>query len=219
MQLTQRVRSMVDVAYREGLKFLTVGGVAYVVDTGLFNLLRLTILDEKPITAKFISAAVATLVAWQGNRSWTFRHRRSSPPLRELAQFIIVNAVGMAIMMGCLAISHYVLGFTSPLADNISANVVGLALSMVVRFWLYRTWVFSGGPAVDPDVPDAVTDTQPDTAQPGPHAARTAHGAAEDPVPAGDAVDQHTQRGTPRFERRVVDARPERGGSRRKSVA
>ncbi|WP_418606452.1 hypothetical protein [Georgenia sp. SUBG003] len=32
----------------------------------------------------------------------------------------------MAIAVGCLAVSHYVLGFTSPLADNVAANGVGL---------------------------------------------------------------------------------------------
>jgi len=42
----------------------------------------------------------------------------------------------------CLAVSHYALGFTSPLADNIAANVVGLGLATAFRFWSYRRWVF-----------------------------------------------------------------------------
>jgi len=33
-------------------------------------------------------------------------------------------------------------GFTSALADNISANVVGLGLGTLFRFWSYRKWVF-----------------------------------------------------------------------------
>ena len=34
------------------------------------------------------------------------------------------------------------LGFTSLLADNISANVVGLVLGTAFRFLMYRYWVF-----------------------------------------------------------------------------
>ena len=50
--------------------------------------------------------------------------------------------IAMGIAVGTLAISHYVLGFTSPLADNIAANVVGLALGTAFRVWSYRRWVF-----------------------------------------------------------------------------
>ena len=49
----------------------------------------------------------------------------------------------MGIGLGCLWVSHYGMGFTSVLADNISANVVGLGLGAVFRFSLYRYWVFS----------------------------------------------------------------------------
>ena len=44
--------------------------------------------------------------------------------------------------MSCLAISHYLLDFTSRLADNIAANVIGLGLGTAFRFWSYRRWVF-----------------------------------------------------------------------------
>jgi hypothetical protein len=35
------------------------------------------------------------------------------------------------------------MGLTSPLADNISNNVIGLGLGTLFRFALYRWWVFS----------------------------------------------------------------------------
>ncbi|MHA7280916.1 hypothetical protein ACX80H_14345 [Arthrobacter sp. MDT2-2] len=38
--------------------------------------------------------------------------------------------------------SHYVLGLTSPLANNISANVVGVLLGNVFRYVAYRFFVF-----------------------------------------------------------------------------
>ena len=46
------------------------------------------------------------------------------------------------IALTCLFISHYALGFTSRLADNIAANGIGLALGTMFRFWSYRRWVF-----------------------------------------------------------------------------
>jgi putative flippase GtrA len=130
----------------EAGKFLTVGGLGYVVDVSTFNLLRFAggegPLYDKPLTAKIISVVVATLVTYAGNRQWTWRDRRRSGYAREYALFFVLNGIAMAIAVGTLAISHYVLGFTSPLADNIAANVVGLALGTAFRFWSYRRWVF-----------------------------------------------------------------------------
>ena len=48
----------------------------------------------------------------------------------------------MLISLGCLWITHHWLGYTSLLADNISTNVVGLALGTAFRFLLYRYWVY-----------------------------------------------------------------------------
>lgn len=62
--------------------------------------------------------------------------------LREGLEFIAVSLGGMLIALGCLWTSHYVLELTSPLADNISTNVVGLVLGTAFRFVFYRMWVF-----------------------------------------------------------------------------
>jgi putative flippase GtrA len=137
-------------------RFGSVGAMAYVVDLGLFNLLRFgpgELLAAKPLTAKAISVVVATVVAWLGNRYWTFAHRRTATRGRELAAFAVVNAGGLVIALSCLAFSHYVLGLRSPLADNIAANVVGLGLGTAFRYVLYRRLVFTAGSAAP--VPDA----------------------------------------------------------------
>lgn len=144
----------------ELIRFGFVGAIAYVVDTGLFNLLRfgpLPLLEHKPLTAKVVSVAVATVVAWVGNRYWTFAERRTASRGRELALFAAINVVGMAIAVGCLAFSHYLLGLTSPLADNISANVVGLGLGTLFRYIAYRRLVFTA-PTPEPS-PAAATAT------------------------------------------------------------
>lgn len=143
-------------------RFGSVGAVAFLVDVGLFNLLRYgpgDLLADRPLTAKVVSVAVAVVVAWLGNRHWTFAGRRGAPgartPTRELIGFAVVNAAGMAVAVGCLAVSHYVLGLTSPLADNIAANGVGLLLGTAVRYLGYHHLVFTGtahGPAAAPSV-------------------------------------------------------------------
>lgn len=131
---------------RELMKFGVVGGVAFVVDVGLFNvLLHLT---DKPLTSKAISTVAATTVAYVGNRAWTFRRRSRSSVRREYVLFFLLNGVGLGIALTCLAISHYLLDFTSRLSDNIAANVVGLGLGTAFRFWSYRRYVF---PALRPE--------------------------------------------------------------------
>ncbi|MDA8435753.1 MAG: GtrA family protein [Actinomycetales bacterium] len=144
--LLRSLYARVEHLVHEVAKFGIVGLVALVVDVGLFNLLRFAggegPMYDKPLTAKIVSVSVATTVAYFGNRYWTFRHRGRTSFGREYLLFFVLNGVGLAISVGCLWLSHYALGFTSPLADNISANVIGLGLGTLFRFWSYRRWVF-----------------------------------------------------------------------------
>jgi putative flippase GtrA len=127
-------------------KFGVIGLVAYIIDLTIFNVLRFAggegPLYDKPLTAKVISVLAATTFAYFGNRHWTFKDRSRSSFRRQYTLFFVFNAVGMIISLSCLWVSHYLLGFESALADNISANVVGLVLGTVFRFWGYHNWVF-----------------------------------------------------------------------------
>jgi len=145
-----RLRGAVDVLYREAMKFGAIGALAYVVDVYVFNLLLsgwwpLTSapLGHKAVTCKVISVSAATVVAWLGNRYWTFRHRRRATARSEFVLFVVMNIGGLLIAAGCLGVSHYLLGLTSKLADNVSANLVGLVLGTLFRFWAYRRFVFT----------------------------------------------------------------------------
>lgn len=146
IRLVQGFRGQFAALFHEVAKFGVVGLGALVVDIGLFNLLRFSggqgPMFDRPISAKIVSVAVATLVAYFGNRYWTFRDRGRTRMSRELAMFFLLNGVGMLIAISCLYVSHYVLGLTSALADNLSANVIGLGLGTLFRFWSYRKWVF-----------------------------------------------------------------------------
>ena len=161
-------------------RFGLVGCVGLVVDFGVFNLLRATVFDpdrihEGPVFAKIISTILAIIVNWIGNRIWTFREHRGRQLVREGIEFGIVSVGGLLIGLGCLFVSHYLLGYTSVLADNISSNVIGLALGTAFRFSLYRLWVFSPRrgepkPALFPDVESPAHDVEAAT----PSVSRTA---------------------------------------------
>lgn len=129
----------------EIVKFCLVGGANYLVDLAVFNALLFCVWSAFPLRAKVASVAVATLFSWVANRLWTFRTRRTAALGKELIGFIIINIVGMLPALACLQISHYWMGLTSPLADNISANVIGLILGTVLRYLGYRAFVFTGG--------------------------------------------------------------------------
>ena len=129
------------------MKFGTVGLIGLVIDTAIFNFLRLGGLGEghalqSALGAKIASTSVAIVFNWAGNRYWTFRVHRRLNVAREFIEYVVVSLGGLAIGLLCLWVSHHVLGFTSLLADNISANVVGLGLGTIFRFVLYRYWVY-----------------------------------------------------------------------------
>lgn len=152
--LRDRLRS----AWREVAKFGTVGALAFVIDVGLFNLLRFAgpdgmgVLHHKPLTAKAISVVLAITFSYFANRNWTYADRTRNSFHREYVLFFAVNGFAMLISLVMLWISHYGLGLTSPLADNISANVIGVGLGTLFRFWAYRTHVFPAAqePAPEP---------------------------------------------------------------------
>jgi putative flippase GtrA len=139
-------------ARAELARFGTVGVLSLVVDLAVFNLLRLTLLEDKPITAKVISGCVAALNAFALNRQWSFKERnRERRVHHELVLFFLINGVGLAISLLCLFVSHYLLGFENKIADNIAANGVGLAFGSAFRFWGYRKFIWSA--RVVEDVP------------------------------------------------------------------
>lgn len=89
------------------VRFGVVGLVGVVVDVGIFNLLRLTVLapeiiHEGPVIAKVISTSIAIVTNWIGNRYWTFGSMRRSHVLREGLEFALVSVGGMGIALLCL---------------------------------------------------------------------------------------------------------------------
>lgn len=132
-------------------KFGIVGGLAFLVDFTVFNLLLST---TGWLPATLVSTTIAATAAFIGNRFWTWRHRERSSLAREYALYFFFNAVGLGISVAVLWLSHDVLGgfwpeiFHTRLADNVAKMLVGNAFATVFRFWAYRRFVFVAPPAV-----------------------------------------------------------------------
>jgi putative flippase GtrA len=147
-----------QVLIHELAKFGIVGVVNFSLDVAIFNVLRFGPLHVGPLTSKAVSTVVAATSSYFMNRHWTFRHRARTGIVREYRLFILLSAIALGITETCLAISHYVLGLHSVLADNISANGIGLLLGMAFRFWSFKRWVFL--PAQDRPAPDEALERE-----------------------------------------------------------
>ena len=141
--LEARVRGL----FGELAKFGTVGALSFLVDLAIFNAVLIVL--DKPLTAKVISTVFSATNAFLLNRAWSFKHRERTTMRREYGLFFVLNVVGLGIALLCLAVSHYVLGFESRLADNIAANGVGLVLGTAFRFWSYRKFVWAAPAEVE----------------------------------------------------------------------
>jgi putative flippase GtrA len=147
---TSRLRSLMG---NELFGFLVVGGCGYVVDVVVFNVLLSLppLAGRDPSFARVLAMCAAMVVTYTGNRFWTWRGTSRHGRRRELGLFVLFNLAGLAISVSTLVLTHDFLGWTSRLADNISANVVGLGLATAFRFWAYRTFVFGAPPLTVPD--------------------------------------------------------------------
>ena len=134
--------------FGEGAKFLTVGGVATLVAFVIFNGLVHGYfggpgpMHEDPLVAFVIANTVGMLVSYRGSRSWAFRDRAAVGVAGGRLAFFVINIASMVIPLACLSFTRYVLGLTDPVADNVSANVVGLGLGTLARFWAIRRFIF-----------------------------------------------------------------------------
>lgn len=131
----------------EALGFAVAGSAAYAADLGLFVLLRGPG-GLGPLTAKSLSFLAGCTVAYAGNALGTYRGRPAAVSrARQYGVFFAVNLAGAAVQLLCLAVSHYLLGFTSPRDDVVSGAGVGMALATLLRFWGTRTFVFGAAAA------------------------------------------------------------------------
>jgi putative flippase GtrA len=123
-------------------KFGVVGAIAYAFTVAVSNELRFGPARLGPLTSLAIAMIVAATGSYFANRHWTWRHKARTGVGREYGLFIMLSVVGFAITEVPVGFSEYVLKLHSPLAYNLSGNVIGTAFGMVWRFWSFKRWVF-----------------------------------------------------------------------------
>ncbi len=124
-------------ATREWLGMSVVGAGSVIVDFGVFNLLLAV--GSTPAVANLAALAIATFVAYLANLRWTFSHREITNRSRALILFFVVNIASAA------AVQVAVMAAAAISLDVAWLNGVKFAMTVVatiVRFVLYRTWVY-----------------------------------------------------------------------------
>ena len=138
------------IKHRELLKFGMVGGTTWMIDTVLFLVLKTTVLEPKPVTAKIIAVLVATIVSYVLNREWSFRTRGGRERHHEALLFFVISGVGVVVYTAPLVLSRYVFHLAVPavslltqeVADFMSGQVIGVVAGMAFRWWAFRRFVF-----------------------------------------------------------------------------
>jgi putative flippase GtrA len=112
--------------------------------------LKLTVLQEKPLTAFGIATLVATVVSYVLSREWAFSTRGGREQHHEAALFFMVNAVAIGLTLVPDAIARYVLLLEVPhvsfavqeTSDFVADFIVGVLLGTACRWWGYKKLVF-----------------------------------------------------------------------------
>lgn len=116
----------------------SVGAVGFIVDVAIL-LLLIQILTLNPIVANFISTAIVIVLNWSGNRVLVFGETK--PALKELTQFAISSLAGLLFSTLTIWLIYYELEITSNMG-LVFSKFVGLFAGILVKFVLYKYWVF-----------------------------------------------------------------------------
>jgi putative flippase GtrA len=126
------------------VRFVLVGGVGFVVDSGIMLwLMRLHAWE--PIAARTVSFPIAVGVTWLLNRLWSFAAGRARKPMAQLAAYFLTQAGGLAINYLVFAGLTTLGGFWRDWP--VASLAVGAILSMAFTYTVSRRHVFSARPA------------------------------------------------------------------------
>ncbi|WP_147126009.1 GtrA family protein [Shimia ponticola] len=117
------------------LRFLVVGGIAFVTNIVALTLFNLVM---HPITAQFLAFPIVVLVAWWCNRRFTFGS--TQPWRRELGKYILANIAGWAVNNGIYVLLVLSSSFIATWPQI--AVVIGSLSGVGINFFFARKMVF-----------------------------------------------------------------------------
>jgi len=145
-RLREELRATWRILLREISTFGAVGFFNLGLDIAVFNLCS-QLFGIGPLTSKVIATLISATSAYFMHRHLSFAHRARTGFRREYLLFFFFNAVALVVGLAIIAGARYGLDRTDLLALNV-ANLIGIALGSLFRFWSYKRWVF---PAVQRD--------------------------------------------------------------------
>ena len=139
--LADRLRNVNTSATRRHLaRFLVIGTCSAATDLGSY-LLLLNLAHWPPSTAKALSYVIGMVVAFFGNKYWTFESPRRS--LSEPAAFVVIYLASLLVNVG---INSGVLALLDgSLAARLVAFVAATGVSMTLNFLGMRLVAFRRG--------------------------------------------------------------------------
>jgi putative flippase GtrA len=175
----------------EFAKFGVIGGIGLFITNVGYDLLHSH--GVGPVTSTTLATIAATIVAYVGNRYWSFRHRERTGVPRETVIFFVLNGIGLLIQDAAVGFNSYVLHLEHhKLAEFLALNI-GIAIATLFRFWSYRRFVWLAPPAEAAAAAVAVAPVPP---EPGGRPVPGAPTGAQ-PVPGIAHPNGHSPAGRP----------------------
>ncbi|MBV6394666.1 MAG: hypothetical protein HFACDABA_00232 [Anaerolineales bacterium] len=133
-------------------KFAAVGAIGTVVDFAVYNLLNIAF-HIAPVVSQAFSFSAAVINNFLWNRHWTYPESRSKAAHHQMAQFGIVNAVGLLIRTPIIGYMERPLGvlaggagFQPKAADVIGHNLalaIAIGIVMLWNYFINRYWTYN----------------------------------------------------------------------------
>lgn len=127
------------------IKFGSVGFISYLVNLITFNILvyfKFSPLYQSSKIGTLIAGLLSILVAFIGNRNWTWKNRNFHKVKKQIALFILVNLLAIIFNLLLLYIFRDILLIRSQLVDNIIVNIIGQVIGTIFRFYMYNKVIF-----------------------------------------------------------------------------
>lgn len=131
------------------VKFGEVGGLNWLVDLGVINLLVLVsgvAVGWMVVAYKAISFSVAVVNSYFWNKGWVFSDAQKQDQTKEAGKFLVASLIGLGFNAIVFAVIKFVgpsmySGFTATQWVNVATIVASLS-AMIFNFVLYKIWVF-----------------------------------------------------------------------------
>jgi len=151
------------------LKFSFVGITGAIVDFGVLNLTSL-VFNVPLLWAQAISFTAAVINNFLWNRFWTYPDSRSKKAQKQLAQFFLINVLGILIRTPLITwLNHLILGLLEqlklnlPIKDIVLSQNLALTVSIIIiLFWNFfanRRWTYGDVPIGEHKVQETQTKT------------------------------------------------------------